>query len=69
MSFQVQPVQQALIQSFCQNHSKAIECLREAATTQPEPSVFVLLGKMQMKAEKIEVRKICYTHMQDNVFS
>ncbi|XP_048805255.1 tetratricopeptide repeat protein 6 isoform X6 [Lagopus muta] len=54
VSFQVQPVQQALIQSFCQNHSKAIEYLREAATTQPEPSVFVLLGKMQMKAEKIE---------------
>ncbi|XP_042670912.1 tetratricopeptide repeat protein 6 isoform X2 [Centrocercus urophasianus] len=54
VSFQIQPVQQALIQSFCQNHSKAIECLREAATTQPEPSMFVLLGKMQMKAEKIE---------------
>uniref|UniRef100_A0A669PR57 Tetratricopeptide repeat domain 6 n=1 Tax=Phasianus colchicus TaxID=9054 RepID=A0A669PR57_PHACC len=49
-----QPVQQALIQSFCQNHSKAIECLHEAATTQPEPSVFVLLGKIQMKAEKTE---------------
>uniref|UniRef100_A0A8C9G4H1 Tetratricopeptide repeat domain 6 n=1 Tax=Pavo cristatus TaxID=9049 RepID=A0A8C9G4H1_PAVCR len=52
------PVQQALIQSFCQNHSEAIECLCEAATTHPEPSVFVLLGKIQMKAEKTEVRNI-----------
>uniref|UniRef100_A0A8B9TCF7 Tetratricopeptide repeat domain 6 n=1 Tax=Anas platyrhynchos TaxID=8839 RepID=A0A8B9TCF7_ANAPL len=47
-----QPVQQALIQSFCQNHNKAIESLRKATATQPEPSMFVLLGKIQMKAEK-----------------
>ncbi|XP_040528610.1 tetratricopeptide repeat protein 6 isoform X1 [Gallus gallus] len=53
-SLQAQPVQQALIQSFCQNHSKAMECLHAAATTHPEPSVFVLLGKIQMKAEKTE---------------
>ncbi|XP_050753053.1 tetratricopeptide repeat protein 6 [Gymnogyps californianus] len=46
------PVQQALIQSFCQNHNKAIECLREATETQPEPSMFVILGKIQMKAKK-----------------
>ncbi|XP_059675518.1 tetratricopeptide repeat protein 6 [Gavia stellata] len=46
------PVQQALIQSFCQNHNTAIECLREATATQPEPSVFVILGKIQMKAKK-----------------
>ncbi|NXC40978.1 TTC6 protein, partial [Penelope pileata] len=53
-SFKSQPVLQALIQSSCQNHSKAIECLREAAATQPEPSMFVILGKTQMKAEKME---------------
>ncbi|KAM6273869.1 tetratricopeptide repeat protein 6 [Porphyrio hochstetteri] len=46
------PVQQALIQSFCQNHSKAIECLQEATATQPEPVLFVVLGKVQMKAKK-----------------
>ncbi|XP_009885320.1 PREDICTED: tetratricopeptide repeat protein 6 [Charadrius vociferus] len=46
------PVQQALIQSFCQNHDKAIECLREATAIQPEPSMFVILGKIQMKAKK-----------------
>ncbi|KAF1676418.1 TTC6 protein, partial [Pygoscelis papua] len=51
-SFMAQPVQQALIQSFCQNHNKAIECLREATATQPEPSMFVILGKIQMKAKK-----------------
>ncbi|XP_021257944.1 tetratricopeptide repeat protein 6 isoform X3 [Numida meleagris] len=53
-SFKSQPVQQALIQLFCQNHNKAIECLCEAAATHPEPSMFVLLGKTQMKAEKTE---------------
>ncbi|XP_035184240.1 tetratricopeptide repeat protein 6 isoform X2 [Oxyura jamaicensis] len=51
-SFNSQPVQQALIQSFCQNHNKAIESLCKATATQPEPSMFVLLGKIQMKAEK-----------------
>ncbi|NXH10275.1 TTC6 protein, partial [Bucco capensis] len=53
-SFTSQPVQQALIQSFCQNHNKAIECLSEATATQPEPSMFVILGKIQMKAKKIK---------------
>uniref|UniRef100_A0A8C0FCA6 Tetratricopeptide repeat protein 6 n=1 Tax=Bubo bubo TaxID=30461 RepID=A0A8C0FCA6_BUBBB len=51
-SFTSQPVQQALIQSFCQNHNKAIECLCEATATHPEPSMFVILGKLQMKAKK-----------------
>nr|XP_009669207.1 PREDICTED: tetratricopeptide repeat protein 6 [Struthio camelus australis] len=51
-SFKSQPVQQALIQSFCQNHNKAIESLREVIAVQPEPSMFVLLGKIQMKAKK-----------------
>ncbi|NXE76805.1 TTC6 protein, partial [Cochlearius cochlearius] len=51
-SFTSQPVQQALIQSFCQNHDKAIECLHEATATQLEPSMFVILGKIQMKAKK-----------------
>ncbi|NXI46447.1 TTC6 protein, partial [Galbula dea] len=51
-SFTSQPVLQALIQSCCQNHNKAIECLREATATQLEPSMFVILGKIQMKAKK-----------------
>ncbi|XP_063187863.1 tetratricopeptide repeat protein 6 [Chroicocephalus ridibundus] len=51
-SFTSQPVQRALIQSFCQNHDNAIECLREATEIQPEPSMFVILGKIQMKAKK-----------------
>uniref|UniRef100_A0A8D0FWP3 Tetratricopeptide repeat protein n=1 Tax=Strix occidentalis caurina TaxID=311401 RepID=A0A8D0FWP3_STROC len=56
-SFTSQPVQQALIQSFCQNHNKAIECFCEATATHPEPSMFVILGKIQMKAKKTKVIK------------
>ncbi|KYO37236.1 tetratricopeptide repeat protein 6 isoform B [Alligator mississippiensis] len=52
VSFKITPVQQALVDSFCQNHSKAIKCLLEVTENKPEPSVFVLLGKIQMKAKK-----------------
>ncbi|XP_038263522.1 tetratricopeptide repeat protein 6 isoform X4 [Dermochelys coriacea] len=52
VSLKTSPVQQALVQSFCQNHSKAIECLLEVIASQPVPSIFVLLGKIQMKAKK-----------------
>ncbi|XP_053884264.1 tetratricopeptide repeat protein 6 isoform X2 [Malaclemys terrapin pileata] len=52
VSFKTSPVQQALVQSFCQNHSNAIECLLEVIANQPAPSMFVLLGKIQMKAKK-----------------
>lgn len=62
-SFTSQPVQQALIQSFCQNHDKAVECLREATAIQPEPSMFVILGKIQMKAKKTKVRKVYIIYM------
>ncbi|NXU57563.1 TTC6 protein, partial [Turnix velox] len=53
-SFTFQPVQRALIHSFCQNYDKAIQCLREATAIQPEPSVFVVLGKIQIKAKKMK---------------
>uniref|UniRef100_A0A7M4E7S9 Tetratricopeptide repeat domain 6 n=1 Tax=Crocodylus porosus TaxID=8502 RepID=A0A7M4E7S9_CROPO len=52
VSFNITPIQQALVDSFCQNHSKAIKCLLEVTANKPEPSVFVLLGKVQMKAKK-----------------
>ncbi|KAK2530696.1 Ttc6 [Columba livia] len=55
-SFMSQPVQQALIQSFCQNHDKAIECLYGATAINPEPSALVILGKIQMKANKTKAR-------------
>nr|XP_056707723.1 tetratricopeptide repeat protein 6 [Euleptes europaea] len=51
-SFECSIVQEALVQSFCQNHSKAIECALTATKKQPDPSTFVLLGKIQMKAKK-----------------
>lgn len=58
-----QPVQQALIQSFCQNHDKAIECLYGATAINPEPSALVILGKIQMKANKTKVRKLYIIYM------
>nr|XP_034964906.1 tetratricopeptide repeat protein 6 isoform X2 [Zootoca vivipara] len=45
-------VQEALVQSFCQNHNKAIACALAASENQPDCSMFVLLGKIQMKAKK-----------------
>ncbi|XP_074853635.1 tetratricopeptide repeat protein 6 [Carettochelys insculpta] len=52
VSFKTSPVQGALIRSFCQSHAEAIECLQEVIASQPTPSMFVLLGKIQMKAKK-----------------
>ncbi|XP_071602190.1 tetratricopeptide repeat protein 6 isoform X2 [Heliangelus exortis] len=53
-SFLSQPAQQARIQSFCQKQDKAIDCLLEAIARKPEPSMFVILGKIQMKDKKIK---------------
>ncbi|XP_025023839.1 tetratricopeptide repeat protein 6 [Python bivittatus] len=47
-------VQEALVQSFCQNYNKAIECAIAATKNQPEPAMFSLLGKIQMKARKFK---------------
>ncbi|XP_070611382.1 tetratricopeptide repeat protein 6 isoform X2 [Erythrolamprus reginae] len=47
-------VQEALVQSFCQNYNKAIECAIAATKNQPEPAIFCLLGKIQMKAKKFK---------------
>lgn len=48
-------MQAALVHSFCGNHSKAIECALEAARQQPVPPLYLLLGKVQMKAKKHKV--------------
>ncbi|NXD05736.1 TTC6 protein, partial [Nothocercus nigrocapillus] len=61
-SFKSQPVQRALIQSFCQNHNKAIECICEVIAIQPEPSMYVLLGKIQMKAKKTKDAMESFKH-------
>ncbi|KAM6462023.1 tetratricopeptide repeat protein 6 isoform 2-T2 [Liasis olivaceus] len=47
-------IQEALVQSFCQNYNKAIECAIAATKNQPEPAMFSLLGKIQMKARKFK---------------
>ncbi|XP_069494511.1 tetratricopeptide repeat protein 6 [Ambystoma mexicanum] len=46
------PVQRALVQAFSNDHSKAIEHLSQALKVQPSPAMFILLGKIQMKAKK-----------------
>uniref|UniRef100_A0A4W4E8J3 Tetratricopeptide repeat domain 6 n=1 Tax=Electrophorus electricus TaxID=8005 RepID=A0A4W4E8J3_ELEEL len=45
-------VQQAVVQSFLRNDAKAMECLQVAARTHHSPSIFILLGKTQMKAHR-----------------
>ncbi|XP_066525404.1 uncharacterized protein ttc6 isoform X2 [Hoplias malabaricus] len=45
-------VQQAAVQSFLRNDAKAIACLVEAASSHPSPPILILLGKVQMKAQK-----------------
>ncbi|OCT68656.1 uncharacterized protein ttc6.L [Xenopus laevis] len=46
------PVQQALVQSFRQQYGNAIECLVSAVQAKPVPALMILLGKIQMKANK-----------------
>ncbi|XP_066464554.1 tetratricopeptide repeat protein 6 isoform X2 [Eleutherodactylus coqui] len=46
------PVQQALVQSFLQQNSSAIDCLVSAINNKPVPALIILLGKIQMKAKK-----------------
>ncbi|KAJ1102670.1 hypothetical protein NDU88_000114 [Pleurodeles waltl] len=46
------PVQRALVQAFHQDYTKAIELLSVALKGQPTLSMFILLGKIQMKAKK-----------------
>ncbi|XP_072039506.1 uncharacterized protein [Amphiura filiformis] len=46
------PTQQAAVQSFLQNYSKAIEILLSTAKVQPSAPLYILLGKTQIKAKK-----------------
>ncbi|VDH90326.1 Hypothetical predicted protein [Mytilus galloprovincialis] len=46
------PTQQAVVQSFLKNYNKAIDALEAATRVQPVPSMFMLLGKTQMKAKE-----------------
>lgn len=46
------PTQQAVVQSFLKNYDKAIDALEAATRVQPVPSMFMLLGKTQMKAKE-----------------
>ncbi|KAK2188117.1 hypothetical protein NP493_141g04003 [Ridgeia piscesae] len=44
------PTQQAIVQTFLKNYSKAIEALQTAIASKRSASLFTLLGKIQMKA-------------------
>ncbi|XP_033743076.1 uncharacterized protein LOC117329299 isoform X6 [Pecten maximus] len=45
------PTQQAVVQTFLKNYGKAIEALNIATRSKPIASLFMLLGKTQMKAK------------------
>ncbi|XP_046576439.1 LOW QUALITY PROTEIN: uncharacterized protein LOC124284394 [Haliotis rubra] len=45
------PTQQAIVQSFLKNYDKAIDALKNATRVKPVGSLFMLLGKTQMKAK------------------
>ncbi|XP_069130069.1 uncharacterized protein [Argopecten irradians] len=45
------PTQQAVVQTFLKNYGKAIEALNVATRSKPVGSMFMLLGKTQMKAK------------------
>ncbi|XP_021358969.1 uncharacterized protein LOC110454008, partial [Mizuhopecten yessoensis] len=45
------PTQQAVVQTFLKNYGKAIEALNVATRSKPVGSLFMLLGKTQMKAK------------------
>ncbi|XP_060594169.1 uncharacterized protein LOC132748578 isoform X2 [Ruditapes philippinarum] len=48
------PTQQAVVHSFLKNYDKAIEALQTASRSKPTASMYMLLGKTQMKAKKFE---------------
>ncbi|KAL4230368.1 cytochrome c oxidase subunit 1 [Mactra antiquata] len=48
------PTQQAVVYSFLKNYDKAIDALRSASRSNPSASMYMLLGKTQMKAKKFE---------------
>lgn len=53
-TFGDRPTQQAAVQSFLKNYDKAIDALVIATCTKPVASLFMLLGKTQMKAKRFK---------------
>ncbi|XP_052281417.1 uncharacterized protein LOC127878913 isoform X2 [Dreissena polymorpha] len=48
------PTQQAVVHSFLKNYDKAVDALMTSTRSNPKPSMYMLLGKTQMKAKKFE---------------
>ncbi|XP_056666978.1 tetratricopeptide repeat protein 6 isoform X1 [Monodelphis domestica] len=53
-SFELSPIQQSLVFSFCNYHHEALKLLFSVTLYKPEPGMFILLGKAQMKAKKLK---------------
>uniref|UniRef100_A0A5F8GNR0 Tetratricopeptide repeat domain 6 n=1 Tax=Monodelphis domestica TaxID=13616 RepID=A0A5F8GNR0_MONDO len=57
-SFELSPIQQSLVFSFCNYHREALKLLFSVTLYKPEPGMFILLGKAQMKAKKLKALNI-----------
>ncbi|XP_072485861.1 tetratricopeptide repeat protein 6 isoform X3 [Notamacropus eugenii] len=66
-SFELSPIQQSLVFSFCDNHKEAIKLLFSVTLSKPEPAMYMLLGKAQMKAKKIQNAVISFKRALDSI--
>ncbi|XP_036605598.1 tetratricopeptide repeat protein 6 [Trichosurus vulpecula] len=68
-SFELSPIQQSLVFSFCNHHKEAIKILFTVTLCRPEPAMYILLGKAQMKARKIKNAVITFKRALDSITS
>ncbi|XP_078005306.1 tetratricopeptide repeat protein 6 [Phascolarctos cinereus] len=64
-SLELSPVQQSLVFSFCNHHTEAIKILFSVTLCKPEPAMYLLLGKTQMKAKKTQNAVITFKRALD----
>ncbi|XP_074146808.1 tetratricopeptide repeat protein 6 [Sminthopsis crassicaudata] len=66
-SLELSPIQQSLVFSFCNQHKEALKILFSVTLCRPEPAIFMLLGKAQMKAKKIQNAVITFKRALDAI--
>uniref|UniRef100_A0A4X2LQX2 Tetratricopeptide repeat domain 6 n=1 Tax=Vombatus ursinus TaxID=29139 RepID=A0A4X2LQX2_VOMUR len=66
-SLELSSVQQSLVFSFCNHHTEAIKILFSVTLCKPEPAMYMLLGKTQMKAKKIQNAVITFKRALDAI--
>uniref|UniRef100_A0A7N4UX02 Tetratricopeptide repeat domain 6 n=1 Tax=Sarcophilus harrisii TaxID=9305 RepID=A0A7N4UX02_SARHA len=66
-SFELSPIQQSLVFSFCNQHKEALKILFSVTLCRPEPAIYMLLGKAQMKAKKIQNAVITFKRALDAI--